>query len=181
MAEINYVAAASIIDPNSSFTSLGDPYNYDSLNWHTTQINEYDLEAAWLAIEKKRIIEQLTTSMVSELQLNFHADILVSGVMRRYDTDLQSQIGIIGAAIYSQKDIGHPTGRTFKISSYDLETGMISFDDYTVDQISALLDAFADFSKSLIQKLTDKIDQVIAISNAEPHSALDLVYAVTWG
>jgi hypothetical protein len=180
MAQINYVAAASIIDPNSSFTSLGDPYNYDSLRWHTTQVNEYDLEAAWIGIEKKRIIKKLTDDMVVDLQLNFQSDILVPGVMRRYDTDLQSQIGIIGAFIYSQKDSGHPDGRSFKVSSYDLNTGLISFDNYTVDQISALVDTFASFTEGLIQRLTDKINQVLAVNDANPHVSLDLIYAITW-
>ena len=180
MAQINYVAAASAIDPNSSFSSLGNPYDYDTLVWATSQINENDLETAWVMAEKKRIIDKLTADMVAELQLNFHADILEPGTFRRYDTDLQSQLGIIGAALYSQKDTDHPTGRTFKVSSYDLDIGLISFDDYTTDQISALLDAFANFSNGLIQKLTDKVTQVLSVNEPNPHDSLDIIYAITW-
>lgn len=118
--------------------------------------------------------------MVAELQLGFQSDVLESGVFRHYDTDIQSQIGILGAYVYSMTDATHPVGRNFKISSYDLTTGLISFDEYTPAQISELFDEFAVFTENLIQKLTTKIESVLAVNEVNPLDSLDLVYAITW-
>jgi len=180
MAAINYVSAAAMMDPNVSFSSYADPTDYDSLVWNTTQIPEIDLENHWVMCEKKRIIDKLTDDMIVAVQAGFTSDVLVPGTFRKYDTSIQGQIGIIGAYIYSMKGIVHPTGRTFNLASYDLVYGLISVDQYTANQLSTLLDVFATFSEGLMQKLTDKIIQVLAINETNPHDSLDLIYAVTW-
>jgi len=180
MAAINYVAAAAAYDPNVSFKKQVDPTNYDSLVWSTTPISENILEEFWLGMEKKRKIKELTDAMVAEVQLGFQSDVLSPGTFRRYDTDIQSQIALIGGYVYSMIDADSPTGRSYSVSSYDLNTGIISFDLHTPAQMHTLFDALANFSNNLIQKLTSKINQILAINEANPHDSLDLLYAITW-
>ena len=180
MAAVNYVAAAAGLDPTVSFAHLGDVHDYNSLVWNGTPIPEYNLEVYWLNVEKKRIIDNLTDSMISEVQSGFMADVLEPGTFRRYDTSIQGQIGIIGAQVYSTRDIDHPTGHSFRVASYDSVYGLIGIHEYTADQISALIDVFATFSENLMEKLTTKVNQIIAIDDVHPHHSLDLVYAITW-
>ena len=52
MANINYVAAATAVDPGAMFSSLGNIYDYNELYWASTSISESELSAKWVAMEQ---------------------------------------------------------------------------------------------------------------------------------
>jgi hypothetical protein len=179
MATINYVAAATAIDPTAAFSSLVSVFDYDSLVWVSTPIPEATLEARWLAIEKQKQIAKLIVAGQTEVASGFLSDALVSGVMRKYNSDLQSQLSILGAVdLLSPANPVAPA--TIRLRSTDVSTGLQSYADYTLTQAYKLLTHFGQFAAAIAAKGETKGAQIMSVNSGDVHADLDVVYAITW-
>ena len=180
MAAINYVMAAALVDPNVSFGQTGDPTNYDLLIWKTAQIPEAVLEARWLANEKERQIKIISFAMQTQVTSGFLSDALVPGQFRKYDSDIQGQIAVIGALAYLSPFPGVTPPSSYIMSSVDPATGIREFAPHNYFQIYQLMSDLGIFSGNLQNVLANKITQIMTVNTGSPHTDLDVVYSITW-
>lgn len=180
MANINYVAAATSIDPDVMFLSLDSVYNYENLAWSGTPISKSTLEAAWVATEKQKQIKEITDDMNIEVTSGFLSDALVVDEFRKYDSNLQEQIAVIGAMVYLTPHEGLTPPSLFTLSSVDPATGMRGYHEYDPAQLYHLLGDIGTFSAELITKLTTKITAIMMINTGNANTDLDQIYAITW-
>lgn len=175
MAAINYVLAAATFDPNIGFNSHTGASDYDALIWSSTSIPQATLDLVWYNLEKQRIVNGLISSTRTQVTSGFLSDMFVPGTTRYYQSDLQSQISLIGAVVYTNS-----TGGSFTYTSYDPVTKQGRIDSYTNAQFIQLLGIFATNISTILGTLQSKANQVIAIDTSDIPTALDTLYAITW-
>lgn len=178
MSTVNYVAAAARIDPTSSFTELVlDVTDYDSLVWAGTPIPRSTLDAEWLSMQQQKKIAELAEAMKVEVTSGFLSDVLVPGTFRKYDSDVQGQVAIVGAIVLTQ----HRVGMTFyRLSSVDPATGMRSYANHNGEQLLDLLATLGDWSSAIISKLENKIYQVMTANTGDIEADLATLITITW-
>lgn len=180
MPNINYVAAATALDPDVSISLYADIYDYDSIAWTGTPIDRGILDSTWLELEKQRQINTISEEMHTEVTGGFLSDALVENVFLKYDSDIQGQVAIIGALVYltPHEDVIPPT--TFTLSSVDPVTGIRGYAAYNYSQIYRLLTDIGIFSTNDITKLQIKIGLIRSVDTGNVSNDLDAIYGITW-
>jgi len=180
MASVNYELASILVDPNASFGYSVDPTNYDDLKWLTTPITKSVLDTAYLASEKTKQINTLTLLMQAAVTGGFLSDALVTGTFRKYDSDIQGQLAVVGAMTYLTPGPGVTPPTSYTLPSVDPSTGIKEYSPYSYSQLFHLFNDLEAYSSGLISTLTDKITAVNSINTGDINADLDSVYAITW-
>jgi hypothetical protein len=176
---IIYTAAATAIDPLASFSSITSGTVYEELPWLTTPIDKAVLEAWWVGSEKQKQINAVSNAMTTEVTGGFMSDVLQQGTFRRYDSDLQGQILIVGAVAFTIP-IGNESAPTsFMIMSTDSE-GSLLFHEHDRAQLHQLLQELGNFANTLILKLQSKIIAIMIVGSGNVQNDLDAIHAITW-
>lgn len=178
MHTVNYVAAATSLDPTVTFVNMVfDPTDYDSLVWSGTPISRSALDAHWFSIKQLEKTAELAEAMKVEVTSGFLSDVLVPGTFRKYDSDVQGQIAIVGAIVFTQ----HNTGTTsYRMSSVDPSTGIRSYADHNVQQLMSLLTTLSTWSSAIISKLEAKIYEVMTTNTGDVEADLATLQTITW-
>lgn len=180
MTSVCYTASATSLDPNAAFSSRPDPYIYESLIWASTPISKIALEQNWLSMEKNRIVAKLSADMHAEVISGFLSDTLEEGVFRKYDSDVQGQIAIIGAVVYTLPVNGVQHAEQFILSSVDPATGVRDYHPHTNEQLYELMKDLGTFSTDIMTKLQTKIFQVMSTNSGNVEADLATIYSITW-
>jgi ribosomal protein L16 Arg81 hydroxylase len=180
MGVVNYVRAAGIVNPNSSFGFTTDPNTYETLDWKTTVIPKATLEAAYVLSQKQKRGNEFAAQMQTDLSAGFQSDALVASTFRKYNSDSNARIAITTAYTYAQPRSILDPGRTFTLASYSLVNGTVSFDVYDNDQLFQLLSDMALFGADLVAKLQTKVGILQVINTGTASGDLDAIAVVTW-
>ena len=108
------------------------------------------------------------------------SDALVVDVFRKYDSDLQGQIAVIGAMTHLTPVHWVAPPSTYTLSSADPSTGIRSYHVYDYAQLYRMLGDLGMYSAELIAKLTAKITAIMTVYTGNPHTDLDQIQSITW-
>lgn len=181
MAVINYQLAAAEVDPNVSFAFAATPTVYESLIFKTEVVSKADCESTWLASEKVKQIGMLVTAAQTAAIGGFISDALVPGTPRGYQSNLQTQIVIVGALEYlSPGPAGTVQATSYTLPSVNLTTGQTGFNSYNYVQFYKLFGDMAAFSASVYNQLAVKTAAIEAVGSTDVLADLDAVYAIVW-
>ena len=180
MATVNYVSAASSIGYIDGFATIPDSTDYNTLTWIGTAIPKATLDAAYLETKRQAKIAQVSAAFGTEVISVFLSDALVSGVFRKYDSDVQGQIAIVGAVTYCKPSTGWISPTTFVLSSVNPATGARDYHSHDLDQLHQLFDDLGSFASSKIDRLTTMIGQIYMINTGNISADLDAIESITW-
>lgn len=180
MASVDYVVAASILGYIEGFATIPNDSDYNTLTWIGTAIPKAALETAYLEMKRGAKLLQLQTAMRADVLSGFHSDALVVGVYRRYDSDLQGQIAVVGATVYCTPSNGLEGATSFTLPSTDLSTGALQFDAHSLAQLRRLLGDLGVFSNTMINRLMMMLGQVMSINTGNVFADLDTIEAFHW-
>lgn len=180
MANINYIISAAQLDPTVGFKSYTHANEYNNLVWVTNSVPQETLETNFFTMEKLRVKNGFIRRAREDILTGFVSDVLSTGTNRMYLTDIQSQIAIIGAVVYTDPTSANPDGYTFDMPSYDLTTGDGRIDEHTNSQLRILLSKLAEKVTAIFDKMQSKSDAILAIDVSDIPAALDTLYALTW-
>lgn len=150
------------------------------MQWVGTPIPKATLEAIWLGLAKQAQIEKISSDMHIEVTGGFLSDALSTGTFRRYDSDPQGQISIVGALTYLTPHEGITPPESYTLSSVDPGTGIRGYAPHSYVQLYQLLGDLGIFSSALIAKLQAKIIAIMTTDTGNVSNDLDSIYAITW-
>lgn len=180
MSTINYAAATADLDPEASFSTMIDPFVYETLTWRTPSIEKAVLEAHWLQMEKNRQVSLVSAAMHADTTGGFPSDTLVPGVFQIYDSDLQGQIAVVGAMVYLTPVDGVTPPPTFTLSSLDPATGQRGYASHSYAQLYKLFTDLGAFANSKIVILEGKINTIFSTNSGNVTADLDTIHAINW-
>jgi hypothetical protein len=180
MASINYYSAAAAIDPLASFSGSTDPTIYETLLWYSTPIPKATLEASFLQTAKLAQVAKISAAMLAEVYGGFLVDVFGDGVQRKYASDVQGQVAIIGAVTLLKPSEGLAVPATYDLATMDPNTGLPIFVPHNAQQAYAVLLGLKDFSNFHIDHLKSTMMQVMTVNTGNINADLDTVASITW-
>jgi hypothetical protein len=183
VSDINYLTTASSYD-SSAGVSLGlsfglSPLIYDNLVWVTTPILKSVLEDYAIAEARAAKVVELNDAMYKDVTAGFLSDILVADTFRLYASDLQGQILIVGASLYTLPSESAPA-TSFTITNTDPVTKVVYYDLFTHTQIRQLFTELVTFSDAMVSALASQIQETYTVTGATANETLALISAITW-
>lgn len=178
MAAVNYIAAAASLNYVDGYATITDPTNYEGLTWAGTPIAKSLLETTYLELKRGQKISEVAAAMGAEVIAGFPSDALVAGVFHRYDSDLQGQIGVVGAVVYVRNVLD--SSGTYIMSYVDASTGQRNYAAHNFAQLKELLTDLGEFSAEMLGRLQGQIGQLMSINTGNVNADLSAIAAIHW-
>lgn len=180
MSKVNFILAASTLGYAEGFSSTPDPEDYEKLPWRGTAIPKRTLELAYVELIRKNKHDELLAAFNTAIVGGYNSDALEPGTFRRYPSDLQGQIAVVGAVGYCTPQAGLESGTSFTLPSDDLVTGMRTLLPHNLEQLRRLLGDIGEFTNGLTVKLASKVGQIMSARTGNINTDLNTIEAVVW-